>query len=193
MAARASEESHRAFEGRLAAGHLRTTEEVYSPAKRSGGGVRATGARRGWAPRAAWAGELRVGADLERAQAVLLARDVVAGHRCDALALGDLDLEVHHILLAERHFGGGEIELPHAHEAPVVNALYVLAVGEEALAPSLQRLCIMQAQDFDVGHQQPGAFDVRHDLGQGWDVAAREDVFGDPRIGGARTFTAAEC
>ena len=84
-------------------------------------------------------------------------RNIVARDRHDALPLGELDLHHHHVLLAERHFGSREIELPHAHEALVVNALHLLAVGEKPLAPSFERFGIMQAQDFDVGDKQPGA------------------------------------
>ena len=94
------------------------------------------------------------------AQAALLARDIVARHRHHALPLGELDLEHHQVLLAERHFRRRQIELPHAHKAPVVNALDLLAVGEEALAPGLQRLGVMQAQDLDVGDQQAGLLDA---------------------------------
>src|SRR5579875_196375 len=66
----------------------------------------------------------------DRPQAALLAADIVARHRSDALPLGDLDLEIHHRLLAERLLGGGEIELAHAHEALIVETLDFLAVGE---------------------------------------------------------------
>ena len=83
------------------------------------------------------------------------ARDVVAGHRHHALPLGQLHLEHHHGLLAEGHLGRGEIELPHPHEALVVEPLDLLAMGEEALAPVLQRLGVVQAQDLDVGDQEP--------------------------------------
>ena len=39
---------------------------------------------------------------LPPAQPCFLIADVVAGHRHDALALGELELEVHHVLIAER-------------------------------------------------------------------------------------------
>src|SRR5262245_26859110 len=47
------------------------------------------------------------------AQALLGAQDIVAGDRHRALALGQLNLEHHHILASERRLGAGEIEFPH--------------------------------------------------------------------------------
>ena len=43
-------------------------------------------------------------AAFDRAQPGFFTGDIVARHRHDALALGELDLEVHQVLLAERHF-----------------------------------------------------------------------------------------
>ena len=80
-------------------------------------------------------------------------------------------------------FRAGEVELPHPHEARVIDALDLGAMGKEPVAPRLEGLRIMQAQDLDVGHQEAGAFDRGHHLGQGGDIAAGEDVLGDPRIG----------
>ena len=93
-------------------------------------------------------------AGFERAQSRFLARDVIARRRHDALALGHLDLEHHHVALAERHLGGGQVELPHAHEALIVEPHDLVAMGEEALAPGLERLGIVELQDFDVGDDQ---------------------------------------
>jgi hypothetical protein len=42
-----------------------------------------------------------------------------------------LELEHHHVLLDESHLGGGEVEFPHANEAPVKEPLDGLAMGEE--------------------------------------------------------------
>src|SRR5581483_7650870 len=53
-------------------------------------------------------------AAFEGAQPRRLPHDVVAGHRHDTLALGELQLHHHQPLLAERHLRGGEIEFPHA-------------------------------------------------------------------------------
>src|SRR3954451_25087208 len=55
----------------------------------------------------------RTAAALDATQARFLAADVVARDRNHALALGQLQLEHHHVLLAESHFGRREIELPH--------------------------------------------------------------------------------
>src|SRR4051794_7206161 len=51
----------------------------------------------------------RTAAGLEAAQARFLAADVVARDRNHALALRQLQLEHHHVLLAEGHFGRREI------------------------------------------------------------------------------------
>jgi hypothetical protein len=42
----------------------------------------------------------------EPAQSRLFPRDVIPRHRHDALAFGELNLEIHQVLLAERHFRG---------------------------------------------------------------------------------------
>src|SRR5581483_1215952 len=83
-------------------------------------------------------------AAFDAAQTCLLAGDVVARHRHDALALGQLDLDIHHGVLAERRFRRRQIELPHPHEALVIELLGFLGVGEEAFAPGLQGFGIMQ-------------------------------------------------
>ena len=69
--------------------------------------------------------------------------------------MGELDLEDHQVLPAEGGLGAGEIELPHPAEALVIDRLGLVAVGEEALAPVLQRLGIVQPQDLDVGDHRP--------------------------------------
>ena len=86
-------------------------------------------------------------------------RDVVARHRHHALALGELDLEIHHVLLAERHFRGRQIKFPHPRKALVIEPHRFFPPRHETLAPGFQRFGVMQPQDFDVAHQQPGALD----------------------------------
>src|SRR5258707_15504201 len=71
------------------------------------------------------------------AQAGFFARDVVARKRHHVLTLGQLNLEHHHAVDAERHLGRGQIKLEHAEEARVVDALDLLAAGKEAIAPRL--------------------------------------------------------
>src|SRR5258705_11331987 len=73
--------------------------------------------------------------------------DVVAGDRHRALALCKLNLEHHHILASECHFRAGEIKFPHSHKPGVVEAYNLLAVGEETVAPRLERLRVVQTQD----------------------------------------------
>src|SRR3546814_10637373 len=80
---------------------------------------------------------------------------------------------------------GGEIEFPQAHEACTIEPLHLVAAGEKTLPPGLERIGIVEPQDFDVGYEQAGALDGRQHLGQGRDIAAGEDVSGDPRIGDA--------
>ncbi len=45
------------------------------------------------------------------------------------------------------------------------------------------RHCIVQPRDFYIRDQQPFMLDRRHDFAQGRDVAPREDILGDERIG----------
>ena len=85
---------------------VRRTNGLTAAAARPVGGTLSPSIRRRAAAAAGWP-------LFERAQARLLARDVVARDRHDALALGELDLEHHHVLVAERHLGGRQIELPH--------------------------------------------------------------------------------
>src|ERR1700730_18649782 len=80
----------------------------------------------------------------QHSQAGLLARNIIASHRNDALLFGQLHLEHHHILLAERHLRRGEIELPHPHEALVIEPLDLLAMREKTFAPGLERVGVMQ-------------------------------------------------
>ena len=50
----------------------------------------------------------------------------------------------------------------------------------------------MQAEDFHIGGVQAGTLDGRQHLGQSRAVAAGEDVFGDPAIGGVWRAGAAD-
>ena len=102
--------------------------------------------------------------------------NIVARHRYYALALGDLYLQHHHGLLAERHFGGRQVEFPHAHETGIVETLNLLAMRKEACAPVLQRLGIVQAQNLDIGDKQARALDrgqARAMLGESYGRASR--------------------
>src|ERR1051326_4213086 len=73
----------------------------------------------------------------EHTQPRLLAHDVIARRRRHSLALGELDLEHHHVAFAERHLRGSEIKLPHPYETLVVEPHCLVAMGEKALAPGL--------------------------------------------------------
>jgi hypothetical protein len=91
------------------------------------------------------------------AQACLMTGDVVAGHGDHSLAFDQLDLEHHHALFAEGHFRRREIELPHSAKAVVVKAFCLFAPRHESLAPSLERIGVVEAQNLDVSDQQSGA------------------------------------
>jgi len=78
---------------------------------------------------------------------------------------GHLDLEYHQVAGAERHFRTGEIEFPHPHEALVIKAQDLVAMGEETLPPGLECLSVVQLQDFDVGDDEVRMLDRRQDLG----------------------------
>src|SRR5580698_7337750 len=65
---------------------------------------------------------------------------IVAGERQRIHAFGDLDLEHHLVLMAERHLGAGEIELPHPAEAFIIKRLDLAAVGLKPLLPFRERL-----------------------------------------------------
>src|SRR5690348_11333935 len=73
--------------------------------------------------------------------------DVVAGERDCILPLGELDLEDHLVHVPERNLAAGEIEIPHAAEAGVVERFGLFPVGVEAPAPFAQGRGVVQAQD----------------------------------------------
>ena len=106
--------------------------------------------------------------------------NVIPRHRHDPLAPGELDLEIHQVLLPERHFRRRQVKFPHAGKTLVIEAHRLFAPRHEAVAPGLQRFSIMQPQDFDVADQKARLLDRGDDLGKGGDIAAREDVFRDP-------------
>ena len=83
---------------------------------------------------------------------------------------------------AEGQLAADQIHLPHAAEALVIQRADAVAVALEPAAPGAQRLGIMQPQDLDIGDPQPRPLGMRHDLGQGRRIAARENVFAQPRI-----------
>src|ERR1700676_285604 len=60
---------------------------------------------------------------------------VVAGDGYGVDGLGELHLEDQVALVAERHLGGREVELPHPTEPLIVKRSNALAVGVEALPP----------------------------------------------------------
>src|SRR3954447_8581310 len=131
-------------------------------------------------------------AALDSPQFRLLPEDVVARDRHHALPFGELDLEVHHVLLAEGHSRAGQVELPHSRKTFVVEFHGFLTAGHEALAPGFEGFGVVQPEYLDVANQKPGALDRGNDFRKRGDIAAREDVLCDPRIGGVRPLRAAD-
>src|SRR5271166_2470443 len=123
---------------------------------------------------------------LPAAQLSLALLNVVSCQRDGVLPLCELDLEDHVPVDAERRFRSRQIELPHPAETLVVEAFGFLAISHEPIAPGAKRLCVVQPQNLDVGDEEPRPFDRREDLRKARNVAAREDVLADPRIGCAR-------
>src|SRR3984885_9783087 len=113
---------------------------------------------------------------LSGAQARLFAPDIIARLWHHALALGHLQLEDHHIALAEGHFRRRKVEFPHPHKARVVKPFYLLAVRKKTLAPGFERIGVVELQHFDVGDDQSRALDRRKNFGKGRDVAAWKNV-----------------
>src|SRR5205085_12439105 len=97
-------------------------------------------------------------------------------------ALGQLDLENHKLVAAERDFGAGQIELPHAAETLVVKLGDRIPLRLEAPPPLLKRLGVVQAQNLHVGYNQSRAPDDTEHFTQRRGVTAGENVFGDPGI-----------
>ena len=102
------------------------------------------------------------------------------------LVLHELDLEIVHAQIAEGAFRRGEIELPHAAEALVIEFPGTLAVVGEAQEPFTQCLGIVQSEDLDVGDVESGLLDMRQHFRERGNVTPWEDVLLDPcgrRIG----------
>src|ERR1700738_4660319 len=82
----------------------------------------------------------------ERYGATVVFCYVIASQWHRALLAGELDLEVHVTLAAEREFRSGQVELEHAAEAFVVQRGDRVAVGGETTAPMPQGLGVVQPQ-----------------------------------------------
>src|SRR3954453_14921400 len=91
------------------------------------------------------AGDLqpRTSAALDPAKPCFFSEDVVTRYRHHALAFCELDLEIHHVLLAERHFRAREVKLPHQRKTLVIKRHRFLAARQETLAPRFEGLGIM--------------------------------------------------
>src|SRR5690606_10188755 len=76
--------------------------------------------------------------------------EVAARSRHRAETLGELELEHDQVAEAERRLEGGEIELPHPAEAFVIEGFRRIAIGQEPLAPSAQRVRVVQPKHLEV-------------------------------------------
>ena len=106
---------------------------------------------------------------------------VVAGQRNGADIVGELKLKDDEIAETEAGLGAGEVIFPHPAEALVVERRRLLPARHETVVPGFQRLCIMQPQNFDVGHDEAAAFDRGSDFRQSRNIAAGKDIFVGPR------------
>src|SRR3546814_8139048 len=88
----------------------------------------------------------------------------------------ELDLEIAVVAVAKRGDRARQVKAPHAIEARVVDCLDLLARGDGAVVPGLQRIGIMEPQHLDIGRPQAIVLHMRHDLGPRRRIAAREDV-----------------
>lgn len=82
---------------------------------------------------------------------------MVAGHGKGAYVSRELNLEHHQMIVPERHLGTREIEFPHPAESLVVQRCSLSPILAEARTPFFQRLCVMQAQRFDIGDVESAA------------------------------------
>src|SRR4029453_11574360 len=110
---------------------------------------------------------------------------VVARQRHRFLFASKLNLENHLVHAPERDLATGQVEVPHSAKALVIDRAHAVAVGLEALPPMPKRFHIMQAQDFDVRDPESNALDGGEHFRQSRRVAARENIFAQPRIGAA--------
>src|SRR5665648_911899 len=88
------------------------------------------------------------------AKLALVFADIVTGQRQDALILGQLKLDYHEVLIAERRLGAREIHFPHPAEALAEPFRRRVPGGAEALAPVAQGDGVMQPQDGNVGGEK---------------------------------------
>ncbi len=99
------------------------------------------------------------------AKAPLFLGNIVSREWYDSLPLGQLDLH-DHIFCCGRTSRTRRDKIPTSAQMRVVDALRIFPMGEKSLAPCFQRFCVVQAQDFNVRHQQAGAFDLRQNFRQ---------------------------
>ncbi len=125
-------------------------------------------------------------ARLRRRAGDSLPHHIIARHRHNILTVDQLNLEIHQCLLAKSHSGTRQVNSHHPHEACIIKPLNLFTVRKESLAPRLECFGVVQAQNLDVGDQKSGALDRGQDFRQSRDIAAGENILGDPGVGVAR-------
>ena len=86
-------------------------------------------------------------------------------------------------------FGAGQIELPHTTEALVVELGDLGAIGGKTAPPGAKGIRIVKPQHLDIGDPQTPLLNHRDDFRERRRIAAREDVFSQPRVGRAWSAT----
>src|SRR5690606_24097547 len=110
-------------------------------------------------------------------------RHVITGEGKGIGPLGKLYLEHDAATMAEDELDEGEVEFPDSAESLAVVAGDLGPTRGKALAPGLQRLGVVKAEDLDVGDPQSRGLDGGQHFRQGRDISAGKDIFGDPRLG----------
>ena len=71
----------------------------------------------------------------------------------------ELRLKNHQTAVAECQLARGEVKFPHAAKPLIGKATFLSVTRYEALTPTTKRFRIVQAQDFQVGHNQTRTLD----------------------------------
>src|SRR5262245_8968390 len=134
----------------------------------------------------------------------LFAIHVIPRERRGLDALDKLNLKYGESVISERRLEPGQVVFPHPDEpfrAAEPRAQFrrfieqpddLVALGKEVGPPCMQRVRIVDAQDFDVADDQARAFDRGGKFRECWLVASWEDVTPNPGIGLTRAIPASD-
>src|SRR5215469_18815821 len=117
---------------------------------------------------------------------------VVPGEGYSGDGFGELHLEHHQILAPKGNFRSDEVHLPHPTKTLVIDRSNAVAISLETPAPRAEGLCVVQAQDFEIGDPEAQPLDGRQYLRKRRNITARKDVFSNPRIGRSWPVLAAD-